>query len=483
MDWRYSEITEKRNSELRSQIVNPLFTDVMLTVFSTITSVTISEQMSNSKNIENVIEEGLCFGCGTCLLVCPTDSIKMEIDHSQGIYFPHLDKENCTQCGKCIQVCPGQTVDFKLMNQEIFGKIPQDVLFGNYSNCYIGHANDNAIRFNATSGGLITTLLVFALEQKMINGALVTRMNPDKPLQPQPFIARTREEIINASKSKYCPVPVNIALKEILNSKEGEKFAVVGLPCHIEGMRKAEAINKKLKDKILLHFGLFCAHTDGFRQTEFVLNKYGIKKDQVKSFQYRGHGWPGSVVIRLASGKECLIPFRKYINWHMLWLYSPHGCQWCIDGCSEFADASFGDAWLPEYRQDNLGKSVVIARNDIANGLINKAIETGKIQLTNINIKKIAESQISLLYSKKIAAIARIRIFQKRKTILSNTLKVGMGDLAFELYERNVFNLLSSRAFYRILKYIPIKFIRLFRLHLDVIPFLRLKSLIKKNYR
>ena len=35
-------------------------------------------------------------------------------------------------------------------------------------------------------------------------------MKKDNPLEPEPFIARTREEIIEASKSKYCPVPANI---------------------------------------------------------------------------------------------------------------------------------------------------------------------------------------------------------------------------------------------------------------------------------
>jgi coenzyme F420 hydrogenase subunit beta len=47
----------------------------------------------------------------------------------------------------------------------------------------------------------------FALEEGIIDGALVTRMKKDRPLEPEPFIARTREEIIEASKSKYCGVP------------------------------------------------------------------------------------------------------------------------------------------------------------------------------------------------------------------------------------------------------------------------------------
>src|SRR5690606_36009483 len=115
---------------------------------------------------------------------------------------------------------------------------------------------DDNIRYNSSSGGLVTQILCFALEKGIINGALVTKMNKESPLQPQPFIARTKEEIIEASTSKYCPVPANMALKEILSS-DVEKVAVVGLPCHIMGIRKAEMKNNLLKNKIVLHMGIF----------------------------------------------------------------------------------------------------------------------------------------------------------------------------------------------------------------------------------
>lgn len=70
----------------------------------------------------------------------------------------------------------------------------------------------------------------------MIDGALVARMNSNDPLEPQPFIARTREEILEASRSKYCPVPVNILIKDVL--KEDERYTFVGLPCHIHGLER-----------------------------------------------------------------------------------------------------------------------------------------------------------------------------------------------------------------------------------------------------
>jgi coenzyme F420 hydrogenase subunit beta len=82
-------------------------------------------------------------------------------------------------------------------------------------------------------------------------------LKKDKPLEPEPFIARTKEEIYEARGSKYCPVPCKPCNEEILKAPEGQMFAVVGLPCHIHGIRKAEQINKKLKERIVLLFGDF----------------------------------------------------------------------------------------------------------------------------------------------------------------------------------------------------------------------------------
>ena len=227
------------------------------------------------KSIESVVSDGLCTGCGTCVGICPLDAIQMVIHKSKGIYIPEINEEKCNKCGICVDVCPGRSVDFKSLNQQIFSRQPEDSILGNYINCYTGHATDYDIRYNSASGGLVTALLVFALEEGMIDGALVTKMRDDSPLEPQPFIARTREEIISAARSKYCPVPANTGLRDII--KEEGRFAVVGLPCHIHGVRKAESVNNKLKDKIVFHLGLFCCgHTDTFSGTEFIFRKYGI---------------------------------------------------------------------------------------------------------------------------------------------------------------------------------------------------------------
>ncbi len=367
--------------------------------------------MKNDKTIDSVARDGLCTGCGSCVAICPLDAIEMLIDHCKAIYLPRLDKEKCNQCGLCFEVCPGRAVDFKQLNAEIFGKQPEDILLGNYLNCYIGHATDYDIRYNSTSGGLVTALLIFTLEQGIIDGALVTRMSENNPLEPQPFIARTREEIISASKSKYCPVPANIALKDILEAKESERFAVVGLPCHIHGVRKAEVINKKLKERIVLHLGLFCGSPATFLWTEFLLQRKGIRREEVTNLDHRGEGWPGGMLIRLKNSTSRFIPFGDAGVLRMF--YCPSRCNLCCDHTAELADISFGDAWLPEFNCDRVGKSIVICRSRQVEEFSQCAVSQGQLELDRVDSEKAIQSQGGLYYKKRVIvssfAFSRLR--------------------------------------------------------------------------
>jgi len=356
---------------------------------------------SEGKTIVGVVKDGLCTGCGTCAGICPVDAIEMVIEHKKGIYIPQLDEERCNQCGLCFKVCPGHAVDFKQLNLEIFGKEPDDILIGNYLNCYIGYATDYNIRYNSSSGGLVTALLIYALEEGLIDGALVTKMREDRPLEPQPFIARTKREIISASKSKYCPVPANIALKEILKAKAGEKFAVVGLPCHLHGIRKAEIVNPKLRERIVLHIGIFCGTSKSFLGTEFQLRRMGIKGEEVAKLDYRGEGWPGSMTVELKSGQKILSPLTYYYD-SKFCSFIPWRCTVCTDQASELADIALGDAWLSEVKEtDKVGTSIIVSRNKTGDDILQQAANKAEIGLSLIRAEKVIESQRGFAGKKK----------------------------------------------------------------------------------
>ena len=405
------------------------------------------------KTISTVVKHDLCTGCGTCIALCPEKAIKLRINEKKGFYVPKINEEKCNNCGICYEVCPGHEVDFKELNLEIFGKEPEDILIGNYLNCYVGHSTDYDIRYNSASGGLVTQLLIFALEEGIIDGALVTRMKKDNPLEPGPFIARTKEEIIEASKSKYCPVPANIALKEILESKEGEKFAVVGLPCHIHGIRKAEQINKKLKEKIVLHIGIVCNHTPTFLATEFILKKMKIKKDDVTKLDYRGEGWPGGMKITTKEGNKIFVPYFSSGYWGIVFnsFFFPTRCTLCSDKICELSDVSFADAWMPELmKNDNVGTSLTISRNKIFEEFLNKAALKGKIELKKVSEKVALQSQGLYAVKKQLKARVRIlRIFGKKIPVYhQDLLNPSFSDYlhALSFYSKNYF--LSKRYFW-----------------------------------
>jgi len=383
------------------------------------------------QTVKTVVNQGLCTGCGTCVGICPTSAVKIRLDKRKGTYIPELIENECNQCGICLDACPGHSIDFGKLNLEVFGKDSEDSLLGNYICCYLAHATDREIRYSSASGGLVTSLLAYALEQGLIDGALVTRMKTDNPLEPEPFVARTREEILQALGSKYCPVPANVALREVL--ERGGQYAVVGLPCQISGIRKAEEASKTLRERVSLHLGIFCSHTLSFRGTEFLLRKLGIRNEEVAEISYRGGGWPGELRIRLKNEDERAIPSQGSL-WNTIFggfLFTPYCCLFCGDVTNELADLSFGDAWLPEIMlKGSTGESVVISRSERGEALLQAASSKGTIELAGLDAKDVVRSQRMFLHFKKVNIHSRKRPlrFREREANVSSNAGAGLSN-------------------------------------------------------
>lgn len=414
----------------------------------------------STESIISTVNDELCLGCGTCFSICPVSAINISMVPSKGTYLPQINQEVCIKCGKCYQACPGHSIGFKQLNLELFEKDDlRNDLIGYYKSCYTGYATDLDIRFNSTSGGLVTAILLFALEHGLIDGALVTRMSKNDPLEVEPFIARTKEEIIGASKSKYCPVPANIALKQIIDSDD-EKLAIVGLPCHIQGVRKAERISPKLKQKIVLHLGLFCGRCPSFIGTEFLLQSVNVEKSNVESIDYRGGGWPSGTSIILKNGNRLFIPHN--ITWGLISLFVPRRCTLCSDGVCELADISFADAWLPELSRDKMGLSLIINRSDIGERLLKMMASSSNLELSPIDASKITErSHKSMLYFKKNSLTARMNIINLLGKNIPSYDQVRLHSASRDYFSAIKLYLMSYLVERRILW---TYFIRLFRL-------------------
>ena len=391
-------------------------------------------------NVVNIFRSGLCTGCGTCVGVCPQSALRMCINEKIGVYQPKLAQEKCNSCGICYRVCPGYSSNVAKLNAVLFEKKSQDSSIGYYEKCHIGKSRDPQIMRDSSSGGLVTSLLIHALEEEIIDGALITKFNSKKPLEPEPFIARSKEEIISASYSKYCPVPLSSGLSQI--NKQDGKFAVVGLPCHIHGIRKAESINNNLKKKIVLHFGLFCSHAPSFLATNQLLWTIGIRKESILKIDYRGNGWPGGMTIMLKNGKKIFVPHNSPSYWGNIFgnYFYPFRCTLCDDSTAEFSDLSFGDPWHISPKNSKL--SLLIVRNKIGDDLVRSATSMKKIELSLSNPKKIIQSQKGALSFKK--DLIRERLFLAKLV----GKKVPLYSSSSSTRRINIQNLVSSFTFY-----------------------------------
>ena len=261
----------------------------------------------------------------------------------------------------------------------------------------------------------MTQLLIRALEKGVIDGALVVRMSKDRPLRPELIIAKKKEEIIDAAKSKYCPVPMNAILGELI--AQNGKFAVVGLPCHIHGIRLAEKYVKGLKEKIVLHVGLFCSHTVDFAGTELLLRRLGIPEKNVAKLSYRGGGWPGLMSVSLKDGRKTQIEFNR--GWNAYWnvfspfLFTPMRCMKCPDQSNEFCDISFGDAWLKEFARTEVGMSMIITRTHAAETLLRELVANGSVSVKKITSERVKRSQAFSLNFKKETLSGRLSFLKK----------------------------------------------------------------------
>lgn len=397
-------------------------------------------------------EHSHCTGCGTCAGICPRNNIEMQRGQ-EGTYFPIFKDFNCQACSLCVEACPGRSTDLASAKHLSLGEVSYDQMIGHFMNCYVGHSADKVLRLRSSSGGLASEIAAFAIEAKWVDGVVVTKMKEGNPLEPKVFVARTREEVISASGSKYCPVPVNISIKCLLNHHE--KFAVVGLPCHIHGLRKAEFLNSNLRSKISLHIGLFCNHTVNFWGTEFLLGKIGLERTKVARLSYRESGWPGDFTVTLHGGDKMRIPMDVY--WRLFFsqnFFTPLRCTFCSDMTNEKADLSLGDAWLPELVKE----SIIVTRTQKGEQILREATERGRIHIRKISSGDVVRSAKGGLYSKKKGLEARINLMKALGQWVPHIDGLPRPNLVSYIIAALTYsNIYASkrRSFRKLLRYIP----------------------------
>jgi len=288
-----------------------------------------------SKNVNVIVNNDSCVGCGICSLACPTKSIRMSWSSVRNSYVPLLNEETCQNCGLCLNVCPRKPHE----NKEV-KRLSWAELLGSFNGLWLGYSTNKYVRYIAASGGVVTSLLLMALRRGIIDGAIVVKMQPGVVPTAKAFIATTPHEIVEAATSKYCPVVLSEVLESIDDTK---RYAFVGLPCHIYALRKYSKVNSRLRKCIRLCLGLFCGGLPTYSGTIYVLKRLGVCGKVIKDIQFRGGGWPGRLLVKTDDGLVLKYPYPHY--WNNAFLYFvPKGCLACLDVFNPYADIAVGDA-------------------------------------------------------------------------------------------------------------------------------------------
>jgi coenzyme F420 hydrogenase subunit beta len=325
--------------------------------------------------IIEVVDEGICMQCGTCVASCADACLEMAGENPLPVLSPNAPY--CIDCGKCLDVCPRRATEFDDISQHFFGHTPsKTAIAGMVDSYWEGRVTDDEAWNRAAGGGVVSGLVIHLLDTQAVDGVIMCGPDPSRPGGVVAKVVISREEMLANAGSHYRLVPVNAILQELLDTGQ-RRYALVGTGCHMSGLRKLQMTSPVWKDKIVLAIGLLCGMNHSSLAIRHLMGDMGIDDVRaVREFRYRGWGGSGAEAT-LESGE--LVRLEQYFGFQMIRLaplFMPEGCALCLDYYAEHADITVGD-----YQK---GTSIVFVRGPAGLSAVKAAIERGILDLSQL---------------------------------------------------------------------------------------------------
>ncbi len=333
-----------------------------------------------------VVDAGRCIQCGTCVAVCPSNSIG--VDDLRGL--PELVKM-CTGCSLCWDFCPRGGLRYEALwppstpEEELDDDavvVRADVTDG-YFTVTGGPPGDGlgavlaqyAARASvrpdgAQDGGVVTALLVALLASGEIDGALVSvpSTDPDEPWKGVATVVTSADQVRAAAGSFYNQTMALAALDldRVAGLPARPRLALVGTPCEIQGLRAMQArrwpggTGAQKVDAVVLTIALLC--TKSFDHEALVLrelrDRRGVDLDRVAKMDVID----GRMIVEYRDGQRAVDEPVKAFHGAAL-----KGCDECADFVGRAADLSIGSVGsLP-------GWSSVLVRTEVGRQALDHA--------------------------------------------------------------------------------------------------------------
>jgi coenzyme F420 hydrogenase subunit beta len=247
---------------------------------------------------------------------------------------------------------------------------------------------DKTLQKYSQDGGIVSALLIHALETGVIEGAVVA-MPTDEPWNPEPYVATTPEEIIAAAGTKYVLCPLNNALKIAAREQGLDKIGMVGMHCLTYAVRKMQLYPfgaRHLPNKMALLLGIFCTENFSYTGIKAIveeLHKVNIEHVQKMDVSH------GKMIVTSAMGERVEVPVKLTHS------YVQPGCYICPDLTARTADISTGSIGSPD------GWSTVMPRTKVGKDLFQSAVDMGLFETKPIDPGKFGMEMLTRLAQNK----------------------------------------------------------------------------------
>jgi coenzyme F420 hydrogenase subunit beta len=365
--------------------------------------------------MNEVVAYGSCCECGSCVLVCPHNVIDYVDGKPKQVAKATAPFDACgisegIGCDVCAQVCPRLTPrEFELADLLYGADQPYRGAFGVYRRILAARCADGDIRGRAQDGGVVTAMLVWALERGIIDGAAVSVADPSRPAHPVPKLVTTADEIRASAGSWYTYCPNNLALADA--ERLGlERVAFVGVPCQITPIRKMQLADPAYLDngrkkpkhierqtkflkgygtRVTLSIGLLCTEVFTYQglMVDKIEGEMGIPLADIKKFNVKG-----KVLIYKTDGSLIEMKLKEAQE------YARPECHHCGDFSAELADLSCGGVGAMDW-------TITIVRTARGEELFNRMVAEGLLE-----VRPIEELERSMKVLLRLSHKQRMRV-------------------------------------------------------------------------
>jgi coenzyme F420 hydrogenase subunit beta len=342
----------------------------------------------SARFLAQVEKAGTCTGCGLCAAVSAGISMA---EVPPGWARPRQIGPVSTAEDQAIAAaCPGLVIDERSHPHD-----PAEPLWGPQLFTGTGHATDAALRHQASSGGMISALLIHALASGLIDFVVQVRADPERPTGNITAISSDAAAIFTAAGSRYAASSPLAGLEDWL-ARPG-RMAFVGKPCDVAALRARARQDARIAERVPLMIAFFCAGIPSARAVGRILDKLEVKASDVAAFRFRGDGWPGYATATLKDGSSQRMSYAD--SWgDILSKEVQFRCKICPDAVGAAADVACADAWHGDERgypsfEEGDGRSLVMARTPAGVALLDAARAAGAVATEPLPVGEIIGMQ------------------------------------------------------------------------------------------